>query len=618
MRAPRPCVGSALLFAAVSHVVAQSSPQLVDCGPTGAFPTAMPPRSVGNLSVSARARYVAFQTLQTFDPADTNGVPDVYVKDLRSGAIVRVSVDSSGVEGTAGSFRPHLSADGRFVVFESDATDLVPGDFNGERDVFLHDRDADENGVFDETAPGARLTVRVNVDAAGVEASGGGSVRASVSDDGRHVCFASSATNLVPADTNGGGDVFVRVRDLNGGSRTDADLPGNATTARVSVTSSGAQATQTGGGFVDAPSISADGRHVVFEASYSNLTVGDTNGTADVYAHDRDADADGLFDETGPNERRTVRVDVSTTGAQAANGGAGLTQQGVSGDGRYVVFVSYDSLVPGDGGLDADLHVFDRDGDGDGIFDEGPAGLDRPYLVGPATQLVADQGAAISPSGRYVAFRSADSFVVAGDTNALSDVFVFDRLTGAVVRVSVDAASNQQTGFTGAIAALDVADDGATAFATDAPNLYGALPGDVNGSADVYRNGIYPRMSAADATPSVGASTALLLAAPFDPGAYYLFAASGGYAPGVFAPGGAVLPLAVDAILSVSIAAPGLFLSGYLGALDAAGSAAGAIALPPTPGLVGLVVYVGFALFEATPPYAVLGVSNALKLVAAP
>ncbi len=106
--------------------------------------------------------------------------------------------------------------------------------------------------------------------------------------------------------------------------------------------------------------------------------------------------------------------------------------------------------------------------------------------------------------------------------------------------------------------------------------------------------------------------------APFDPGASYLFAASGGYAPGVFAPGGAVLPLAVDAILSVSIAAPWLFLSGYLGALDAAGSAAGAIALPPSPGLVGLVVYVGFALFESVPPYAVLGVSNALKLVAAP
>lgn len=609
--------GAVALFA--SALSAQTATQLVNSDAAGAFLVNAPPRSIGNFSVSSRARYTAFQTLQAFTASDTNGVADVYVKDATTGAVVRVSVSSSGAQGTAGSFRPHLSANGRFVVFESDAVELVSGDFNGERDVFLHDRDADEDGVFDETAAGGRKTVRVSVDAAGAEAFGGGSVRASVSDDGRHVCFASSATNLVAGDTNGGGDVFVRFRNQNGGSHADADAAGNATTVRVSVTSAGVQGTLATGGFVDAPSISADGRHVAFGSTYSNLVTGDTNGALDVFVHDRDADQDGVFDETASGGRRTTRVSVSTAGAQAANGGAGFTQQGISGNGRYVLFASYDALTAGDAGLDPDLHVFDRDGDSDGVLDEGPAGLDRPLFVGPADQLATDAGAAISPSGRFVAYRSADANLVPGDANGIADVFVLDRNTGATTRVSVDAASVEQHGPSGASAGVDVADDASSVFATDATDLFTGAGGDQNAAADLYRNGLFPRTTASDTTPSFGSATNLTLSAPFDPGAYYVLAASTGVSPGLPVPGGAIVPMNADAVFLLSLTAPSLFLVGFAGFLDANGLAAAALVVPPFPALVGFAMYVGFVAFDlAASPPTLVGVSNALRLVVAP
>ncbi|MBW2721815.1 MAG: PD40 domain-containing protein, partial [Deltaproteobacteria bacterium] len=125
----------------------------------------------------------------------------------------RVSVDSAGTEGNGQSYAPSISDDGRYVAFESLSTNLVADDNNGRADVFVHDRDADGNGAYDE--PGAISTVRVSVDLAGVEGNGN-SNNPSISADGSSVTFKSDAFNLVAGDTNAAPDIFVD--DLQAGA----------------------------------------------------------------------------------------------------------------------------------------------------------------------------------------------------------------------------------------------------------------------------------------------------------------------------------------------------------------------------------------------------------------
>ena len=169
--------------------------------------------------------------------------------------ITRVSVDSAGNQANASSFDPSISADGRFVAFTSSASNLVPGDTNNNRDVFV--RDLSTN-----------TTTRVSVGSAGNQANEDSS-SSSISADGRFVGFWSNASNIVPGDTNDSSDIFVR------------DLSTNTTT-RVSVDSAGNQGT---GGSSDA-SISADGRFVAFLSNASNLVPGDTNASRDIFVRD--------------------------------------------------------------------------------------------------------------------------------------------------------------------------------------------------------------------------------------------------------------------------------------------------------------------------------------------
>ncbi len=154
---------------------------------------------------------------------DTNGEDDVFVHDLYAGVTVLVSVSSTGVQGDGDSRDPAISADGRFVTFGSNATNLVSADGNGTWDIFVRDRDTDADGIFDE--PGTVLTERVSVDSDEAE-SNGSSYSSSISADGRYVAFDSAATNLAGVDPNVLDDVFVRDR-LEG------------TTVRTSVSSKG-------------------------------------------------------------------------------------------------------------------------------------------------------------------------------------------------------------------------------------------------------------------------------------------------------------------------------------------------------------------------------------------
>ncbi len=266
-------------------------------------------------SMSGDARCVAFMSWATnLVPGDTNGRKDIFVRDRTAGTTERISVDSSGVQANADCLLPAISTDGRFVVFESLSTNLVPGDTNQCWDVFVHDR------LF-------ATTERASVDSAGAEANG--SSRSPVlSADGRFVAFYSHATNLVPADTNGHEDVFVRDRLLG-------------TTERVSVDSHGAQANDLSRN----PDLSPDGRFVVFQSQASNLVPGDTNLVQDLFLRDR---------LLGTTER--ISLDSS---AGQPNDDSWMPK--LSADGRCVVFTSRASnLVANDGNGWTDVFVRDR------------------------------------------------------------------------------------------------------------------------------------------------------------------------------------------------------------------------------------------------------------------
>jgi Tol biopolymer transport system component len=321
-------------------------------------------------SISGNGRFVAFHSTATnLVPGDSSDFGDVFVHDLRTGTTTRVSVDPSGGEADGDSSDPSISGNGRVIAFESDATNLVPGDTEGRLDVFVHDR---KTGT----------TTRVSVDSLGAEADGESS-DPSISTSGRFVVFGSRATNLVPGDTNDADDVFVH------------DLRTGATT-RVSVGSAGQQADDGS----RSPSISGNGRFVAFRSSATNLVPGDTNGVDDVFVHDL---------RTGT----TTRVSVDSSGAQADEDSV---DPSISANGRFVAFSSIASdLVPGDTNGEDDLFVHD-----------GRTGTTTRASV-DSTGGQADSGSfdpSISGNGRSVAFRSSATNLVPGDTNDEVDVFV--------------------------------------------------------------------------------------------------------------------------------------------------------------------------------------------------
>ena len=166
-------------------------------------------------SISADGRYVVFESAaDNLVPGDTNDHSDVFVHDRQTGETSRVSVASDGTEGNGQSDEPSISADGRYVAFASEASNLVPGDTNHNYDILLHDRQTGE-------------TVRVSVASDGTEGNGH-SIEPSISSDGQYVAFTSWASNLVPGDTNDAWDVFVHDRETG-------------ETVRVSLASEGSQ-----------------------------------------------------------------------------------------------------------------------------------------------------------------------------------------------------------------------------------------------------------------------------------------------------------------------------------------------------------------------------------------
>lgn len=361
---------------------------------------------------------------------DTNGVRDVFVRDLTSGRTTRVSVASDGGEGDGNSNNGALSSNGRFVAFASRATNLVAGDGNEAQDVFLHDR---QSGV----------TSRVSVNSAGIEgnSASGSSAFLAVSGDGGSVVFSSSATNLVAADTNGEEDIFHH--DM----RTHE-------TVRVSIAGDGSESD----GFSGYPSPCANGKVVAFASLATNLVPGDTNDAPDVFVRDL-------------RRGTTKRVSVAGDGTEG-DGSSGVPS--ISLNGRVVAFVSLAAnLVPGDTNDAADVFVRDL-----------KAGTTtRVSVASDGTEANAGSPTvALSGSGRFVLFTSEADNLVPADTNHADDVFLHDRHTGRTTRVNVDGAGVQSSGILGFDLALSV-NGRRILFSSDAGTL---VPGDTNGVADVF------------------------------------------------------------------------------------------------------------------------------------
>ena len=351
------------------------------------------------------------------------------------GDTTRVSVAGDGTQASGLSRDPKTSADGRYVAFWSSASNLVPDDTNNREDVFVHDR---------ETGTTERVSVATGP-SPGNQANHL-STDPSISADGRYVAFVSVASNLVAGDTDGKSDVFVHDR------QTD-------TTQRVSVISGGAQKN----GDVATTAISADGRFVGFISNSTNLVAGDTNDSFDVFLHDR---------QLGTTERVSVASDET-------QGNSVSFSPSISADGRYVAFSSSaTNLDPGgtDGGFQ-DVLVRDRQ-------------TGTTARVNIATDGSPGNEGALRPSisadGRYVAFISADTNLVADDTNDGDDVFVHDRQTATTERVSVATDGTQGNNFSeaGDFSTASISADGRyVVFSSEATNL---VAGDTNGSYDVF------------------------------------------------------------------------------------------------------------------------------------
>ena len=351
-----------------------------------------------------------------------------------------MSVATNGTQADGRSFVPAISGDGRYIAFYSDASNLVDGDTNAARDVFVHDNQTGE-------------TTRVSVSGSGSDANGD-SFAPSISADGRYVAFSSFASNLVAGDSNGADDIFVRDRQAG-------------TTTRVSVAPGGADPNY---GSVS-PALSADGRVVAYASDASNLVAGDTNNLRDIFVYDRQAGT-------------TSRVSVSSAGAEADLESA---TPALNADGRYVAFSSFaDNLILGDLNEGSDIFVRDRQ-------------TNQTKRVSVYAGDVEAEGDALRPSissdGRYVAFDSDDWDLVWGDTNDVFDVFVHDNQTGYTTRVSVDDNGMQADG---ASYRPSISSDGRyIAFYTEAGNL---VPGDTNGAQDVI---VADRLSGATKRVSV-------------------------------------------------------------------------------------------------------------------
>lgn len=400
--------------------------------------------------MSVNGRYIIFQSYaNNLVPNDTNNAPDIFVYDRETVNVERVSLTASGAEAAAGSCCSDISGDGRYVVFASDSTDM--DDSAGQNtwsDIFLRDR---------QTGTLTQITHAFDGAAANENSSS-----PSISADGQHIVFYSKADNLVANDTNNASDVFVY----------------DVATQTIHLISAAVSGGSSNGGSYTPynDSISDDGRFVVFYSLASNLVTNDTNLAHDVFLRDRDADADGILDETGPGEVSTQLVSVTPDGA-AGDGNSNVPF--ITGNGRFILFASVASdLAPG-GDSNPDYDLFLRD------------------MTSGVTEIVSlmpdgSQGdgrssyGVVSEDGRFVIILSAAE-LTGLEPDLAYDIFLRDRQTGGTTLLSLNNGDGKLgSGYP------DISADGLMAvFQSSDRNL---VPNDTNNVTDLFLSDIDPNI----------------------------------------------------------------------------------------------------------------------------
>lgn len=508
------------------------------------------PSDSANARLSADGRYVAFDSDAAFDADDTNGLRDIYRLDRQTGQFELISISVSGRIGNGNSYEPQISADGSAVVFHTLASNLVAGDTNNLPDLLLRKPAAGNTQRVSLKADGSQLTSywslplsqslsgdgrfvafnayeeliasdtdvssggyrydsqtgsleRVTLGPGGVQITDGATISA-LSRDGQHILMQSSAANIVAGQPPGNSRAFLR--DLASGAithvsfRADAERIGDgaydalsssdgsvvvarastdsfvagdtngmydavrqdgraSAAQRVSVPSAGfspAAANHNSGDWNHGFAASEDARYVAFGSLASNLVVGDTNSASDIFVRDR---------LLGTNERVSV-------GSDGTQGFCGSSEARISADGRYVVFQSCTAFGPATPSVRMDIYRHDRLTHTTTAVSVTPGGaMANSYSLFPT----------VSDDGRYVAFSSCATDLVADDGNGFCDIFVRDMQAGVTQLASP---AHDGTGSNRDTYESRISGDGSTvALMSGATNL---VTGDTNDDFDVF------------------------------------------------------------------------------------------------------------------------------------
>ncbi|WP_203810455.1 TolB family protein [Actinoplanes couchii] len=380
-----------------------------------------------------------------------------------------VSVAADGTQGNESSIVPSVDAAGRFVVFQSEASNLTPGDTNGKQDVFLADRDTGSLELISQSAAGDSGGARISADGrfvtydswvgtsaerpkiyvydriAGqteqIPVGSRGGMFPSISGDGRYVTFRSGSEDIVP-DANGWyDDIFLHDRQTGG-------------TRIVSTSADGTQADASSSDGV----LTADGRHVAFASRAANLVPGDTNDVEDIFL--KDLTTGGI-----------QRITVTSAGTQLTDFWI-YSDPSLSADGRYVSYSTTGGFDPADGNDEIDVYLHDAVTAESTLVSRRANG--EPLSSGWASS------PAISGDGGSIAFWSNSSQVVTGDTNWTGDLFVYDRASAVTERVSLTSAGAEAEGSDSGV----LSHDGRLAvYRSSATNL---VPNDTNGKDDIF------------------------------------------------------------------------------------------------------------------------------------
>jgi hypothetical protein len=416
--------------------------------------TAGSPATTGNEisaspSLSADGGFVAFRSQATDLAAglsDPGPVPDddvfLWNRSTNTSVLVSHAAGSTTTAANDASNRPALSADGSSLAFLSRATDLIAGqtDQAATPDIFLFDRQAGTLTLVSHAAGAATAAGNSTADVLGP----------SISADGSRIAYGSASTNLIvgQTDPNGSNDVFLWNRYTG-----ESSLVSHSTAA----------STRAGNGSSEAPEVSADGSHIAYLSTATDLVAGMTGGN-------------GSIDLFSWNSVSNASVLVSHAAGSPLTGANGTTQDpaAINADGSHIAFTSYASDLAGPSDTNGGSDIF--------LFSAAP-GTNTPISFSPAVTIATVPGLqpiedSLSADGRYALFRSSSPTIVVGqvDTNNDADLFLVDRAAGTVTLVDHLLGSPVATPDIGVLQAALSADGRWVAYRSEANGIVAGTP----------------------------------------------------------------------------------------------------------------------------------------------